>query len=660
MHALVAHYEEVHGRYEHGASYGPGSSSMNANMGMDYSYMGMDVPLVDVDEKLARYQASIDFESAKFDATEVNGETNDSVGDSDADAPSPHSSTGPQTPPPMFDLPRQPKQIQTPMPIAVPTLPFIPSTAQAPMQEGRTRPQVIPQLPQLSCYTTSASPSPASSPYPCTPFSANSPNTTFKPFVNVVPGEVHAHSPLSGLVANVEDEKKDFDANMDMGMFVGGFDSETFEQSYNSATSSSDASAASNAAPLSIAIPTLGPIGISLNNSFVHTPLDSTPPSPLAASIRPSVLRGAALLADVPPRGLPPSLFYVPTLSAPSPSSSEASSSCLKKKRDGSGIGREGGGVVRREKARRTGGPLGSRADEEELSPEELERLREEKERRRKEERRERDRERREREREAREREKERIAQELAAAAASSSSNSSSSPVDAPSTSSGGKKIREKAYKCTKPGCTKSYLNPNGLKYHLAKGTCTFAVSPESADGLSSPTSGSPSVDGNMNLSEENSPMPGTPLGVNDLMPMSMADMNAVTAMAIAKSAAFSSPASLCGTAPSTPVIGSPLSHSMSMLATTTATSNNGHSGFAGYTPIQPAPTGAHTMLAAVPQNRILTRTASLPNKMTSTPAQMQMQNETQVSMQMAHVQQVQGYTAIQPYPTAPNLRRGW
>ena len=63
----------------------------------------------------------------------------------------------------------------------------------------------------------------------------------------------------------------------------------------------------------------------------------------------------------------------------------------------------------------------------------------------------------------------------------------------------GGKKFREKAYKCTKPGCTKvgythcfnwnwstcayaafnpvfqSYLNPNGLKYHLAKGTCTFA-----------------------------------------------------------------------------------------------------------------------------------------------------------------------------------------
>ncbi|KAF7793745.1 hypothetical protein EIP86_004863 [Pleurotus ostreatoroseus] len=31
---------------------------------------------------------------------------------------------------------------------------------------------------------------------------------------------------------------------------------------------------------------------------------------------------------------------------------------------------------------------------------------------------------------------------------------------------------REKAYKCPKPGCIKSYLNPNGLKYHLEKGTC--------------------------------------------------------------------------------------------------------------------------------------------------------------------------------------------
>jgi len=31
---------------------------------------------------------------------------------------------------------------------------------------------------------------------------------------------------------------------------------------------------------------------------------------------------------------------------------------------------------------------------------------------------------------------------------------------------------REKAHKCPTPGCSKSYLNPNGLKYHVEKGTC--------------------------------------------------------------------------------------------------------------------------------------------------------------------------------------------
>ncbi|GJE89786.1 hypothetical protein PsYK624_058940 [Phanerochaete sordida] len=32
---------------------------------------------------------------------------------------------------------------------------------------------------------------------------------------------------------------------------------------------------------------------------------------------------------------------------------------------------------------------------------------------------------------------------------------------------------REKQYKCPNAGCTKRYLNPNGLKYHIEKGTCT-------------------------------------------------------------------------------------------------------------------------------------------------------------------------------------------
>jgi hypothetical protein len=57
---------------------------------------------------------------------------------------------------------------------------------------------------------------------------------------------------------------------------------------------------------------------------------------------------------------------------------------------------------------------------------------------------------------------------------------------------------REKAYKCPvsdvshahtardmlmhaqKPGCTKRYMNPGGLKYHLEKGTCAFADRPHS------------------------------------------------------------------------------------------------------------------------------------------------------------------------------------
>ncbi|KAF9220411.1 hypothetical protein BS17DRAFT_787344 [Gyrodon lividus] len=37
----------------------------------------------------------------------------------------------------------------------------------------------------------------------------------------------------------------------------------------------------------------------------------------------------------------------------------------------------------------------------------------------------------------------------------------------------GGSRRRDKLYKCPRPGCIKSYLNPNGLKYHLEKGTCS-------------------------------------------------------------------------------------------------------------------------------------------------------------------------------------------
>ncbi|KAI0706992.1 hypothetical protein C8Q76DRAFT_800365 [Earliella scabrosa] len=54
---------------------------------------------------------------------------------------------------------------------------------------------------------------------------------------------------------------------------------------------------------------------------------------------------------------------------------------------------------------------------------------------------------------------------------------------------------REKQFKCPHPGCTKSYLNPNGLKYHLEKGTCTNAdVRPrEALPSLTSAPASAPS-----------------------------------------------------------------------------------------------------------------------------------------------------------------------
>jgi len=41
---------------------------------------------------------------------------------------------------------------------------------------------------------------------------------------------------------------------------------------------------------------------------------------------------------------------------------------------------------------------------------------------------------------------------------------------------SGNGRKREKAFRCPKFGCTKSYLNPNGLKYHVEKGTCSIDI----------------------------------------------------------------------------------------------------------------------------------------------------------------------------------------
>ncbi|KAG6834979.1 hypothetical protein H0H93_005953 [Arthromyces matolae] len=49
------------------------------------------------------------------------------------------------------------------------------------------------------------------------------------------------------------------------------------------------------------------------------------------------------------------------------------------------------------------------------------------------------------------------------------------------------RKRSKKAYQCPTPGCTKSYLNPNGLKYHQEKGTCKIESPASSPSTTSSP-----------------------------------------------------------------------------------------------------------------------------------------------------------------------------
>ncbi|TFK27893.1 hypothetical protein FA15DRAFT_119366 [Coprinopsis marcescibilis] len=71
-------------------------------------------------------------------------------------------------------------------------------------------------------------------------------------------------------------------------------------------------------------------------------------------------------------------------------------------------------------------------------------------------------------------------------------------PLFGTSTASTSRK-REKAFKCPHPGCIKAYLNPNGLKYHLEKGTCNIvppAPSPDSpcTDSLPLASSSSPTT----------------------------------------------------------------------------------------------------------------------------------------------------------------------
>ncbi|RXW12693.1 hypothetical protein EST38_g13160 [Candolleomyces aberdarensis] len=88
--------------------------------------------------------------------------------------------------------------------------------------------------------------------------------------------------------------------------------------------------------------------------------------------------------------------------------------------------------------------------------------------------------------------------------------------------SSGGRK-REKMFKCPHQGCTKSYLNPNGLKYHLEKGTCKFdypvngatsasaSASPLEGPAESASTPSSPKLQPSSSTSNPVSPSSVTP-----------------------------------------------------------------------------------------------------------------------------------------------------
>ncbi|KAI5120704.1 hypothetical protein M0805_007666 [Coniferiporia weirii] len=121
-----------------------------------------------------------------------------------------------------------------------------------------------------------------------------------------------------------------------------------------------------------------------------------------------------------------------------------------------------------------------------------------------------------------------------------------------PAQSAGGKRQREKAYRCTKPGCTKSYLNPNGLKYHNSKGTCTFAVSPSASASASNSKASSPA------------PSPSTPAALASTSSSSISNGDA-NANANATSASVSASIAM----PTTTTM--PMSMPMSMSIPTTA-----------------------------------------------------------------------------------------
>ncbi|KAG2018369.1 hypothetical protein CC2G_007803 [Coprinopsis cinerea AmutBmut pab1-1] len=71
---------------------------------------------------------------------------------------------------------------------------------------------------------------------------------------------------------------------------------------------------------------------------------------------------------------------------------------------------------------------------------------------------------------------------------------------------------REKAYKCPHHGCTKAYLNPNGLKYHLEKGTCKFEEGFDSSSPSPSRTASNLPASSNQEVSRPAPPPEPTPV----------------------------------------------------------------------------------------------------------------------------------------------------
>ncbi|EJD07064.1 uncharacterized protein FOMMEDRAFT_138756 [Fomitiporia mediterranea MF3/22] len=399
MHALVAHFEETHINTPDAAVPFAANCGVGQRVGVAVP-QSKPVPQINVNTTFGM---------------------NLRPGTASSDAPSPHSSVGPETPPPASHVPAY----------------GFPSQ---------------PQL-QVQTHMYASSRANTASPYPHSPFSSNSPYAA---------SPLSAGSPASSGGAEHSDASgSNSGSTEELGMDI-------------------DVDVLMHFDPL---------------DGGAHTPLDSTPPSPLAHPIRPaSVLRAAALknngTPDAPPVGFPPSLFTAPAPSLERDASRNSSKKEKKEKRsrpDSPVLEESGssssGGAVRREKARKTISPMNSllgatvsrtsSISSHDASPS------------------------------SEEGDKETCTQEEKVEREVRTGR----PERVERNEKGGKKVREKAYKCPKPGCTKSYLNPNGLKYHTLKGTCTFADGSTAPPTPVTPTTPSvPSVP-SLPLTASNSPI---------------------------------------------------------------------------------------------------------------------------------------------------------